>query len=117
MHSLERSTALVNQLKCIAMAWFTGVCLVNVATAQVLKVIESDNVIVVRRDAQDIVTYNKVSPPAPPGIDSVYERSGCLHPVNSPRGANRYTDVSRRSPASTRCFLSLGEDKVRWSGN
>ena len=33
-----------------------------------------------------VVTYNKVSPPAPPGIDAVYERSGYLHPVSSPRG-------------------------------
>jgi hypothetical protein len=68
------------------MASLTGACLANVATAQALKVVETDNVIAVRRDAQAIVTYNKVSPPAPRGIDSVYERSGCLHPVNSPRG-------------------------------
>jgi len=70
----------------LLMAWFAGTCFVDVATAQALKVVETNRVIVVRREAQDIVTYNKVSPPVPRGIDTVYKRSGCLHPVNSPQG-------------------------------
>ncbi len=86
MYVVERSSALVKTIKLLLMGWFTGTCLVDVATAQALKVSQTDDVIVVRRRSQAIVTYNKVSPPAPRGIDSIYERSGCLHPINSPRG-------------------------------
>ena len=64
-----------------ASVWFA-----SVATAQSLTVVETEGTIVVKRDDKAVVTYNKVSPPAPSGIDSIYERSGCLHPVNSPRG-------------------------------
>jgi len=86
MHEIERSPALVKHIKLLLMAWFAGTCFVDVATAQALKVVETNRVIIVRREAQDIVTYNKVSPPVPRGIDTVYKRSGCLHPVNSPQG-------------------------------
>jgi hypothetical protein len=86
MHVVESPSAFLDQPKLLLMAWFTGACLANVATAKALNVTETDSAIVVRRDAQTVVSYNKVSPPAPSGIDSVCERSGCLHPVNSPRG-------------------------------
>jgi hypothetical protein len=33
-----------------------------------------------------LLRYNKVSPSAPAGIDSVYQRSGCLPPVCTPAG-------------------------------
>ena len=68
------------------LAWFASTCLTTVAVAQSLKVVETDNVITVQHDGNSVVTYNKVSPSAPQGIDSVYERSGCLHPVRSPQG-------------------------------
>jgi hypothetical protein len=62
------------------------VTLAGAAAAQTLQVAETKKAIVVRHGGRDVVTYNKVSPPAPPGIDAVYERSGCLHPVRSPQG-------------------------------
>lgn len=51
-----------------------------------LRVVESDDTIVVQDGDQSIVTYNKVSPPVPKGLKGVYERSGCLHPVCAPSG-------------------------------
>jgi len=61
-------------------------CLADVVIAQQLKVVEEDNTIVVSQAGKVVVAYNKVSPPAPAGIDPIYERSGCLHPVGSPQG-------------------------------
>ena len=86
MPVVKRVSVYAKRLKWLPMAWLMGFCLVDVAAAQALKVIETEKGIVVRRNSQDIITYNIVSPPAPRGIDSVYERSGCLHPVNTPRG-------------------------------
>jgi hypothetical protein len=51
-----------------------------------LKVGESEKAITVKQAGQVVVSYNKTSPAAPPGIDKIYERSGCLHPVSSPQG-------------------------------
>lgn len=51
-----------------------------------LRVVESDDTIVVQDGDQAIMTYNKVSPPVPAGLKDVFERSGCLHPVCSPSG-------------------------------
>jgi hypothetical protein len=68
------------------LALVATVCLSNVAVAQSLTVVETENTITVKSADKIVVTYNKVSPPAPPGIDTVYERSGCLHPVISPQG-------------------------------
>ena len=86
MHAAERSPALVKTIQMLLLTWIAGICLVDVATAQALKLVETDQAIVVRHETQDILTYNKVSPPVPRGIDSVYQRSGCLHPINSPQG-------------------------------
>lgn len=51
-----------------------------------LQVVEEERTIVVTQADKVVVTYNKVSPPAPTGILPIYERSGCLHPVGSPQG-------------------------------
>ncbi len=56
------------------------------ADAEPLKIEESENTIMVKQYGRTVVTYNKVSPPVPKGLDKVYERSGCLHPVTSPEG-------------------------------
>lgn len=61
-------------------------CSANVAHSEQLQVIEDAATIVIRQAGIDVLTYNKVSPPAPDGIEAVYERSGCLHPVGSPQG-------------------------------
>ena len=58
----------------------------NVVAAEPLKLLETDEAIVVKQNGVVVVHYNKISPPAPDGIDSVYRRSGCLHPVASPQG-------------------------------
>lgn len=60
--------------------------LVDFTEAQSLKVIETAQQISVEQDKKTVVTYNKVSPPAPPGVDPIYQRSGFLHPVISPNG-------------------------------
>ncbi len=51
-----------------------------------LRLVESDEKIVVEDGNQAIITYNKVSPPVPMGLKKVYHRSGCLHPVCTPSG-------------------------------
>ena len=51
-----------------------------------LKIEESENTITVKQEGQTVLTYNKVSPPVPEGIDKVYARSGCLHPIGTPHG-------------------------------
>ncbi len=63
-----------------------ALCLANVAQSEQLQVVEDEATIVIRQAGVDVLTYNKVSPPAPNGIEAVYERSGCLHPVGSPQG-------------------------------
>ncbi len=73
-------------IKLPLIVWLVVTCLTDTATAQSVKVVETDSTITVKHDDKTVVTYNKTSPPAPPGIDSVYERSGCLHPVSSPQG-------------------------------
>ncbi|MBC8357241.1 MAG: PmoA family protein [Planctomycetes bacterium] len=61
-------------------------CPASVVVAESFEVVETDDLITVTRGDNIVVTYNKVSPPAPSGIDKIYERSGCLHPVVSPQG-------------------------------
>jgi hypothetical protein len=56
------------------------------AAGQRLSVEQTDRTIVLRQDGRDVLTYNKRSPQVPAGIDPVYHRSGCLHPVLSPQG-------------------------------
>ena len=58
----------------------------NVSFGQSLSLTESNETIKITQGDQIVLVYNKVSPPAPDGVDPVYERSGCLHPVNSPGG-------------------------------
>lgn len=68
----------------IAMDCYCG--MVSDCLAEKLRVVETDNAIVVQDGNQSILTYNKVSPPIPMGLKGVFERSGCLHPVCSPGG-------------------------------
>lgn len=65
---------------------FAVTSLTSHAAAQSLQIVETEQTIAVTRAGKPVLTYNKVSPPAPAGIDPVYERSGCLHPVVSPHG-------------------------------
>lgn len=51
-----------------------------------LTIQSSDATITIWQGRQPMLVYNKVSPPVPPGIDPVYQRSGFLHPVYTPRG-------------------------------
>lgn len=66
--------------------WLVIACPEYPAGAQVLKVLETDATITVQQGDTVVVAYNKVPPPAPPGMDRIYQRSGCLHPVRSPQG-------------------------------
>jgi lysophospholipase L1-like esterase len=51
-----------------------------------LRVVGDTNTITILSHDKPFLVYNKQSPPVPIGIDSVYHRSGFLHPVISPRG-------------------------------
>jgi len=56
------------------------------AAKPTLQIIETDAHLTVKNADKTVLVYNKQSPPAPPGVDPVYERSGFLHPVNTPSG-------------------------------
>ena len=86
MHTVGKVSAISNRIRLLLIIWSMTACGANVAMAQAISVVETDTQITVSDGKQLIVAYNKVSPPAPAGINSVYERSGCLHPINSPRG-------------------------------
>lgn len=51
-----------------------------------LSLSESNETLQIQYDGCPMLTYNKVSPPEPQGIDAIYCRSGFLHPVMSPSG-------------------------------
>ena len=51
-----------------------------------LRVEQTDTTLTVKDGDREILVYNKVSPPAPKGIDAIYERSGFVHPVFAPNG-------------------------------
>ena len=51
-----------------------------------LKLSETDSVITITQADQNVLVYNKQSPPVPHGIDPTYRRSGFFHPVVSPAG-------------------------------
>ncbi len=51
-----------------------------------LQLVEDASTVTIRHSGRIVLTYNKVSPPVPAGIDPVYQRSGFLHPVSSPAG-------------------------------
>jgi hypothetical protein len=76
-------TRRVAELVILLLAWSFHA---SIATAQSLTVVETDKVITVKDDGQVVFSYNKIAPPAPDGIDAIYRRSGCLHPVSSPKG-------------------------------
>lgn len=59
---------------------------VDAQSAPRLRIAQTDATITVLDGESVVLTYNKVSPPAPEGIDPVFERSGCLHPVCTPAG-------------------------------
>lgn len=52
-----------------------------------LNVLEDEKTITISASGHPVLIYNKVSPPVPEGIDSIYRRSGFLHPVMSPGGS------------------------------
>ena len=54
MYVVDRSSAF-SKRKNFPIAWFAGACLANVAAAQSLEVVETDSLIVVRRDTQVVV--------------------------------------------------------------
>ncbi len=56
------------------------------AKASGLRVVEKDETLSIMAGDKAILVYNKVSPPAPVGVKKVYERSGFMHPVQTPKG-------------------------------
>lgn len=76
-----------NRLALLAVVWCaTTAAGAGVTSAESLRIQQTDTAITLYDGDKVVLTYNKVSPAAPQGIDSVYERSGCLHPVCTPDG-------------------------------
>lgn len=63
---------------------FTSVPLAAEETGLLLK--ETDAAISVFHNGKVLLTYNKKSPKVPEGIKPIFQRSACLHPVNTPAG-------------------------------
>ena len=74
------------QISRILIATVASLSIANVAAGQRLRVEQTTDTIVVSQDGHEVLTYNKRSPQVPAGIDPVYARSGCLHPLRSPQG-------------------------------
>ncbi len=54
--------------------------------ADSLRLVETDAKMTISYGEKTVLVYNKQSPLLPNDIDSVYQRSGFIHPVNSPHG-------------------------------
>jgi len=54
--------------------------------ADSLQLVETDANLTVSYGEKIVLVYNKQSPQLPDGMDPVYQRSGFIHPVNSPNG-------------------------------
>lgn len=67
-------------------AWTLTMGWLSLAAAQNLTVEQTSSDLIVRDGPRTVLGYKIVAPPAPQGVDPVYERSGCLHPVNTPSG-------------------------------
>lgn len=63
-----------------------SVCSTRQADAQSLQIKQTDETITLLDGDSVILTYNKVSPAVPEGIDPIYWRSGFIHPVLTPQG-------------------------------
>ena len=74
------------QISRFLLAAIASFVIVGVANAEQLSVDETAKTIVVRQGDRDVLTYNKLSPPLPEGIDPVFRRSGCIHPLRTPQG-------------------------------
>lgn len=66
--------------------WLVTLLVVSSAFAQSPTIMETEDTIVIRQGTKTVLAYNKKSPPAPQGVDPIFERSGFLHPVTSPKG-------------------------------
>lgn len=53
-------------------------------TSGALQLEETDATVTIRQSAKVVLTYNKLAPKVPEGIDPVFARTGFLHPVGSP---------------------------------
>jgi hypothetical protein len=49
-----------------------------------LELVESNSDVTIKKSGRVMLTYNKVSPPVPEGMNPAYARSGFLHPVATP---------------------------------
>lgn len=59
----------------------------HTARAQELRIEQSDQALTVMRGDKSVIVYNIQAPPAPEGIDKIYERTGFIHPVTTPGGS------------------------------
>lgn len=85
--NINRSLGVSTILRCGILA--LGVVATGIesrANDAVLRVSETDETITIRSGEATVLTYRKTSPEAPAGVDAIYRRSGCLHPVSSPLG-------------------------------
>ena len=56
-------------------------------SSDALSLEETESDVTIRQSGKLILSYRKVAPEVPDGIDPVYSRSGFLHPVASPAGS------------------------------
>jgi Methane oxygenase PmoA len=67
--------------------WFLCLVLLSSVTyAESMRIAETEAALTVLHGDAIVLVYNRQSPPVPKGIDPVYQRSGFLHPVKTPKG-------------------------------
>ena len=79
MNYTAKLTAILIALLCVLTT-------TNLGFAQRLQIKETADTIVVQQDGAVVLAYNKRSPEIPKGIDPIFRRSGCIHPVCTPEG-------------------------------
>lgn len=67
-------------------AWVTVIGTSSLSAGESMSIEQTDQGITIKQGEAVVLTYVKVAPKAPAGMDPVFERSGCLHPVQSPAG-------------------------------
>ena len=59
---------------------------ITAGASEPLRIAETESTLTISHGQKIVLVYNKISPPVPEGIDPIYQRSGFLHPVRTPKG-------------------------------
>ncbi|HUP78789.1 MAG TPA: DUF6807 family protein, partial [Pirellula sp.] len=79
---------------------------VTAVASESLRIAETDSTLTISRGQSIVLVYNKISPLVPEGIDPIYQRSGFLHPVKTPKGKTITEAFPKDHPHQHGIFLA-----------